>query len=399
MTSHRAARWPWLLWLLSIALVTASLVLLVLTWPTPVPQDWGFRGSGAVWAIPYATVGALIASRRPGHRIGWLLCAGGLLAALWTFASEYAIVALLARPGALPGGTLAAWIGSWLWVPFLALINAFLVLQFPTGRLLSPRWRVIAWLSVAWVVLLWLRFAFRSGPLWNYAYVDNPFGVPSLAGVLDLLGDLSTALGLGATAFAAISVSLRFRRSRGDERQQLKWFVYAATLVILLQPLSIASLATPLVIATQIALPVAVGIAILKYRLYDIDLLIRRSLAYALLSATLVLVYLGSVLVFQSIFDAFIADGNTLAVTVSTLAIAAVFHPLRRRIQALIDRTFYRRKYDAARVLATFGVALREDVQLDRLANALLDVIDETMQPRSVTLWLRTPASNPVRKP
>ena len=379
----------WTAWSVTLVFTALGLGLLALSYQTSVPAAWGFRGYGAVWAVPYATVGALIATRRPEHRIGWLFCGAGLLAGVWTFAGEYAIVALLARPGALPGGILAAWLGSGLWVPFLGLINAFLVLLFPTGRLLSPRWRPIAWLSVAWVALLWFQFAFLPGPLWNFSFAGNPFGVPSLAGIRQQVNILVIVLGLGVTAFAAISVILRFRRSRGDERQQLKWFVYAATLVILLQPVSIASVATPLVIATQVGLPVAVGVAILKYRLYDIDLIIRRTLTYGVLSATLAVIYLVSVGLLQGLVVRWVSASSPVTVIASTLAVAVLFTPLRRRIQDYFDRRFYRRKYDAARTLAGFSSRMRDETDLEQLSAQLLDVVDETLQPASAALWLR----------
>jgi hypothetical protein len=379
----------WVAWAITMVFTALGLGLLALSYQTRVPQAWGFRGFAAIWAVPYATVGALIASRRPGHRIGLLFSGAGLLAGLLNFASEYAIVALLARPGVLPGGALAAWFGSWLWVPFLALINAFLVLLFPTGHLLSPRWRLVAWLSVAWVVLLWLQFAFMPGPLWNFSFADNPFAIPSLAGVLHQARNLAIALGIVTTALAAISVLLRLRRSHGDERQQLKWFVYAASLVIMLQPVSIASLATPLIIATQIGLPVAVGIAILKYRLYDIDLVIRRTLIYSVLSVILAVIYFVSVGLLQVLVVRWVSEASQVAVIASTLAVAVLFTPLRRRIQGFIDQRYYRRKYNAARTLADFAARVRDETDLEKLSEQLLAVVDETLQPASVALWLR----------
>lgn len=383
------ARLAWATWLLSIGLSSTGLLLLALSYRTPVIMDWGFRGMYAILTVPYATVGAAVASRRPNHRIGWLFCAVGLVAGLLTFLSEYAVVALLAWPGTLPGGLIAAWVGSWLWLPMVGLAGTFLLLLFPTGRLLSPRWRLVAWASVGSLVLVWIQFALTPGRMWNFSFANNPFGVEAVAGVLEPVSTVIVLLSIVTDLLPAASVIVRFHVSRGDERQQLKWFTYAAVLVGLFGSLSIVSVAVPLAIAAQVGIPLAVGIALFKYRLYDIDLIVRRTLAYGVLSAALVLVYFGSVVLFQSLFGKLIAEGNMLAVTASTLAIAALFHPLRRRIQAFIDRTFYRRKYDATRVLVAFSTTLREDVELDRLSDTLLMVIEETMQPTRASLWLR----------
>jgi hypothetical protein len=377
-------------WGLSLVLSICGLLLLALTHKTPVPPSWGFRGYPAILSIAYGTVGAIVASHRPDNRVGWLFCAAGLLAGVQAFVTEYATLALLARPGLLPAGLTAAWIGSWIWVPLISLITTFLLLLFPTGQLPSPRWRPVAWLSLAWIVSGFLQFALTPGPMWNFSYATNPMAIEGAASILGWVGNVGTLIAVGSAILSVSALIARFRRSRGDERQQMKWFVYAGSLLILGLP-SIASVAIPLAIATQVGIPIAAGVAILKYRLYDIDFIIRRTLAYGVLSAALVLVYFGGVVLIQAFFGRYIAADNPLAVTASTLAIAALFHPLRRRIQGFIDRRFYRRKYDAERVLRAFSATLRESAYADpdRLSAALLAVIEETMQPAHVSSWMR----------
>jgi hypothetical protein len=335
----------------------------------------------------------------PGNPIGWLFCAIGLFGAMRLFAAEYAIATLLAVPGswpsALPGGEALAWVSSWVWVvhfgPFL-----FLALLFPDGRLPSIRWRPFASLVAlavaggAVAVALWPETAAR------FDAVNSPLGIEVAANVINPVETILYALALTAAA----SLLVRLIRSNGIERQQVEWFAYAVVLLAISTTLAyvvseamdvrwLGWISSVLVIASIVGLPVAMSIAILHYRLYQIDSLINRTLVYGSLTAVLALVYFCTIVVFQRVLIVLTGQEPTLAVVASTLVIAALFNPLRRRIQSFIDRRFYRRKYDARKTLETFSAQLRDETDLDALSNGLVGVVRETMQPAHVSLWLR----------
>ena len=342
----------------------------------------------------FMVVGALIVAHRPGNAIGWLFWAIALLAFTGQLANEYAIYALATRPGSLPGAILAAWYGSWPWYLVLALALMFTPLLFPTGRLLSPRWRPVAWLAGAATATMTTLAALQAElepvpdrPIANpigIAAVENPEQSPVGAALFIMLVVLA-AVALG-------SLVIRFRRSRGEERQQLKWFTYAGALL-----LPGAVLATfvndtvgNLVFASPIVfVPVAAGIAILRYRLYDIDRIINRTLVYGLLTALLAGVYVGVVLVVGQVFGGVGGDPPSWVVAGATLAVAALFQPARRRIQGVVDRRFNRRKYNAAQTIEAYRLRLRDQVDLDTLSSELLAVVDQTVQPTRALLWLR----------
>jgi hypothetical protein len=290
---------------------------------------------------------------------------------------------------------IAAWIGTWIWLPSVTLTITFLLLLFPHGRLLSPRWRPVAWLAAAVTVAGTALLAVVPWELLNPGIpAENPLGVEGLR----YLGIAPPApiflLGIPTTILSVISLVLRFRRSRGEERQQLKWFVYAGVLVVaaLFVPLLLPGVASTLLqLLVMPALPIAAGVAILRYRLYDIDRIINRTLVYGALTAILALIYLGSVVVLRGLVFGFTGGSSQLVVVASTLAVAALFSPLRRRIQGFIDRRFYRRKYDARKTLEAFSAKLRDETDLEALNNDLVRVVRETMQPVHVSLWLRAP--------
>jgi hypothetical protein len=347
----------------------------------------------------FMAVGALIVAHRPSNAIGWIFSASALLAFTGQLAGQYAIYAYVTRPGSLPGATLAAWYGSWPWFLVLALTLVFIPLLFPTGRLLSPRWGPVAWLAGAatavWTALTSFRTELEAAP---GQVITNPIAVeavgnPEEGPVGPVL--LSLLVVLAAAAFG--SLVLRFRRSRGEERQQLKWFTYAGALL----PLAVVSDFLPgpvgdlLLAVLVVFLPVATGIAILRHRLYDIDRLINRTLVYGLLTALLGAVYAGLVLVLGQLFGGIATEPPSWAVAGATLAVAALFQPARRRIQQAVDGRFNRRKYNAARTVELFAVRLRNEVDLDTLSAELLGVVDQTMQPTRSSLWLRptSPAS------
>jgi len=355
-----------------------------------------------VIAISFSTVGAIITPRLPPQNpIGWIFCSIGVIAGMRLFVSEYAIVTLLAEPGSvpamLPGGEVMAWISSWLWVSHIGLF-VVLALLFPDGSLPSSRWRPFGWLVGVALVTGTVAVALWPETAAGFDLVNHPLGIEVATDTVNPVETILYALGL----IAAASLLVRLRRSVGVERQQVKWFAYAvavlATSAILAYVVSesvrvvwLEWVSFILVIASVVGLPVAVGIAILRYRLYNIDLLLNRTLVYGALTAVLAAVYFGSIVLFQLLFRAFTGQESQLAVVVSTLAIAALFTPLRLRIQSFIDRRFYRRKYDARKTLEAFSAKLRTETDLDALSSELIEVIKETMQPTRVSLWLKLP--------
>ena len=398
MSNRTTYRLAWSLWALSLALTALSLLLLALSISHPDVYIFEHWVDSTLAAIAFSTVGAVIAPRTPSDNlIGWLFCVVGLLFAVTHFSAEYAIYTLLAAPGSpLPGGEAAAWLTSWLWVPQLGSV-VLVVLLFPDGRLPSRRWRWFARLSVLLVLTGALLCALSPGPISvGLGPIHNPLGVESLPSVIKVVEQVVNTL-----LFAAvISLFVRLRRARELQRQQIKWFVYATALTIcggiVTYPVSEAIGSqwlkwigfVPFIVGVM-AIPISMGIAILRYRLYEIDTLINRTLVYALLTASLVAVYFGAVVLLQRFFVLLTGEKSTLAVVTSTLLIAALFNPLRRRIQGFIDRRFYRKKYDARKTLEVFSAKLRDETDLDALSEDLVGVVRETMQPAYVTLWLR----------
>ncbi len=398
--SRRAA--AWVAWsLVGVAVVLAALGLLL---EQANGTSWFLEHlSFALPFVAFTAVGAFVASRRPENPIGWILCAVGLSNLLWAFASKYAIYALITREGSLPGAEIMAWLGmGWIASLGWGLMATFLPLLFPTGRLTSPRWRPVAWLTAIVLTLAILTQAIAPGPMTEETpTITNPVGIDSVAAIVPVVENVGTALVMAVVLASLASLVVRFRRSRGVERQQLKWFAYSAALLAISIMLGFLSNFVPVLefgpygSALQIlgvsSIPLAVAMAILRYRLYDIDLLINRTLVYGPLTVLLASTYLGGVVGLQSVFRALTGQESTLAVVASTLAIAALFNPLRRRVQAFVDRRFYRRKYDARKTLESFSAKLRDESDLDALKENLAGVVRETMQPANVSLWLRPP--------
>ena len=351
--------------------------------------------------VAFATVGALVASRRPENPIGWILCAVGLSNLLWAFASKYAIYALLTRQVSLPGAEVMAWLGmGWIATLGWGLMATFLPLLFPAGKLVSPRWRPVAWLTTIVLALAIVAQAITPGPMTEETpAITNPIGIERAAAIFPVVENVGMSLLMAAVFASVASLIVRFRRSRGDERQQLKWFAYSAALLAISILLGLMSNFMPVLefgpygSALQIlgvcSIPIAVAIAILKYRLYDIDLIINRTLVYGSLTAMLVAVYVGAIVLMQRVFVALTGQQSTLAVVASTLLIAALFSPLRQRIQLFIDRSFYRRRYDARKTLEGFSTKLRDKTDLETINDDLVGVVRETMQPAHVSVWLR----------
>jgi hypothetical protein len=392
--STRAA---WLAWGISVLTVLAMALMLYLTSLNEPSSSFRDMVVLSLLLLAFSTVGALVASRRPENPIGWLFCSGALVWILGELALEYAVYALITAPGALPAGAWMMWFGTWARGIGWFLIVAFLLLLFPTGRLPSPRWRLVLWGAIGYMgmftLVVWLSPVLPDTRL---AFVHNPLGLEiEIVNVLVELLYLTIPLLLVAGGMAVI---VRFRRSRGDERQQLKWFAYAVGVMVVtfaiwfsLEVAGFVAIGSLTFIVPLAGLPIAAGVAILKYRLYDIDLIINRTLVYGALTVMLALVYLGGVATTQTIFRVLTGQEQQpqLVVVVSTLVIAALVNPLRRRIQAFIDRRFYRKKYDAAKTLEAFSSKLREETDLDALNAELVGVVRETMQPAHVALWLR----------
>src|SRR5215204_4657344 len=402
VSRHTSVRLAWALCVVSLALTALSLLLFILNLSYPNTHLYEPWLDNTLTAISYAPVGALIASRHPENLVGWLLCIYGLVISISYFCAEYAIYALLAEPNSLPAGEALVWIVSWV-LPIIIGLSAFLYLLFPTGRLPSRRWRWVAWLTGALVLAGVITSAFYSGALMGVlGPIRNPLGIEGLTGVYKALLYILSTVALGAVV---LSVFMRLRRAIGVERQQIKWFAYAAAgnvittglayliPIVVDTPLWFERMGFALVIAFIPAVPIAIGIAILRYRLYDIDIIINRTLVYGSLTAMLIALYFGGIVVLQRVFVFLTSEKSTLAVVTSTLLIAALFNPLRRRIQSFIDRRFYRRKYDVAKTLKGFSAQLRDETDLDALSDDLVGVVRETMQPAHVSLWIRPETS------
>jgi hypothetical protein len=389
MSRRTAVGLAWSLWAMTLGLVAGGLLIGVTNHPqTPLYEFWL---TVTLISSTFATLGALIVSRRLGNVIGWIFLVSGVGGGVQLFSGQYATVALSSET--LPGGAVAGWLSTLVQTSVVISI-LFLILLFPTGRLLSPRWRPVAWIAATAIVVSVVSLALTPGPIENFPSVRNPFGVEAAAPVVGYLDALGGWMGLACFVAAILSLIVRFYRSRGEERLQLKWFVYASTLGFLAiviggdKPI----IGTLVWTIAPLSLPVSAGFAILKYRLYEIDIIINRTLVYGALTATLVALYFGAVVLLQRLFVALTGEKSTLAVVASTLLIAALFNPLRRRIQSFIDRRFYRRKYDARKTLEAFSAKLRDETDLEALNKELVDVVRETMQPAHVSLWLRPPA-------
>ena len=397
--STRAASWlAWSLVTLSVVLVVGGITLAQMTRSTTpeLPYDGPVDAVFTLATLlTYSVVGAIIASRQPRNTIGWLFCSIGLIVGLDTLAWGYAEFWYSGSSGSKSVGETAAWFSSWSWTLLVVVPTTFLLLLFPDGRLPSPRWRPVAWCVGLGIVGFVVGYALDAGPLGDFPQLVNPYGVDSpVVGIVTVASNAVVGVCMVASA---ISVIVRARHAGRVERQQIKWLAYGGAVVVgtifvsggisvWSETVSIAAISLGL-----LGLPVFTGVAIVRYRLYDIDLIINRTLVYGVLTGTLALVYFGGVATSQAIFRALTGQEQQpqLAVVVSTLVIAALFTPLRRRIQSFIDRRFYRSKYDARKTLETFSAKLRDETDLEALNNDLVSVVRETMQPAHVSLWLR----------
>jgi hypothetical protein len=432
--SRRTAAWlAWSVWAVCVVLITLALLLDFLTgevMPAGVPGErpgLGFAAVTGVLSLAFPMVGALIASRLPSNPIGWIFCGMGAIYTTGRFTSAYADYTLVEN-FAFPGGEYVAWFSSCLWFATLTL-GVFLILLFPDGQLPSRWWRLVAWAALLGTALAVLGFGFMPDLLIvSHPYVQNPFGVMGV-----IAGGLTTYVFFGASRFLGVmllltsslaalsSLILRLHHTRGNKRQQIKWFLFAALpltvfLGLIELDLIILNLAYDfylrfdflfnngtsifpsweafsgvqfVAVFALLSTPVFTYIAILKYRLYDIDMVINRTLVYGSLSAILIALYIGGIVVLQSVFVLLTGQQSTLAIVASTLLIAALFSPLRRSIQSFIDKRFYRSKYDARKTLEAFSATLRNETDLEALREDLISVVRETMHPEHVSLWLR----------
>ena len=376
----------WIAWGLWLAIIGPFVAVVV----TGAAAEDG-EGSAAAYTFfvgVFATMGALVASRRPRHPIGWILLGAG---AAYTVGGLS--VAQTEQGGSAP--VLVRWLGTWVWMAGIGPAATFGLLLFPDGHLPSPRWRAFAWFAAAAIVATAVAIAFEPGPFED-STVENPLGVEALPGLIDALQNAGPAA-LALAIFGSIaSLFVRFRRAGGVERQQLKWLSYTGAIVgvalavaIVIEVIvgdSAVDLTNTIISFSLGLVPLAMGIAILRHRLFDIDVVINRTLVYGALTATLGATYLGLVLLVG------LAVGkSSFAIAASTLAVAALFRPARARIQAVVDRRFYRRRYDAAQTLEAFGGRLRDEIDLEALGADLRDVVADTVQPAHVSLWLRSP--------
>jgi hypothetical protein len=344
-----------------------------------------------VLVLGFLAVGLVTTVRRVGNPIGWLLLWQGVVAGISLLSAAYGMYDLEVAAEPLPGGSLLLWTSSWIWLASLAVSPVIHVL-FPDGRLLSRRWAGVIWLALASMALAMAAIAVAAWPLPGPALLEGPSWGPELdpPPPLALVG---LALFGVAEAASLTAMAIRLRGAKGDEREQIKWFLYAGSFVILGITVEVV-LGVPITIASWLGgmvVPFAIAVALFKYRLYDIDRLINRTLVYGLLTALLGSIYAVAVLVLGQVFGGVASNPPSWAVAGITLAVASLFQPARRRIQAVVDRRFNRRKYDAGKTIEAFSVRLRDELDLDALSVELLSAVDLTVSPTNASLWLRPP--------
>ena len=407
LSASAMTRFAWVAWWFFVVMVAIAIAL------SFVDQGGDATSPGAVQEgltivllTSFPLAGILILRRQPRNTIGWLLLGIGFVWGVGGLADSYARYGLLVVPGALPGPEVAATVASGIWAPALGLTGTFLILLFPDGHLPSPRWRPVAWLSAVTIVVLTVALFVSPGRLeaGPVPSMSNPLALEWAAPILEVALAVLLPVFALCTVASAAGLVRRFRSSRGVERQQLKWLATAGAFVASLFLLSIVSSIFTSASAEQPAwldvvdqvgflsfafLPISIGIAILRHGLYSIDVVINRALVYGALTVALGGLYLGSVLFLQLVLSP-VTSQSDLAVAASTLAVAALFGPVRRRIQAVVDRRFFRQRYDAARTVESFSGRLRHEVDLESVSVDLRGVVSETVQPTHVSLWLRS---------
>ena len=391
MTAPRARMLALALWVLSVALGTAGVIFLALSSSARVAPEWGFRGFSAIPVLPFATVGALIAIRRPGNRIGWFFLAVGLLSALQSLTEEYPAYALVNEPGAPFFRGAAAWIQEWIWVPLVLVLGNFLFLHFPNGRLPSERWRSLVWVGIISAVVATVAISLIPGQLGDVP-VDNPLGLERAGDILESIFGIAAGVLMLTIVAAAVSLILRLRRSQGEERQQLKWFTYAALLgaiVLASSTFILRPLAGTLALIAMSLVPVAAGFAILKYRLYDIDVVINKTVVFGALAAFITVVYVGVVVGIGTLIGS--GDEPKLGLSIFATAIVAVaFQPVRERVQHLANRLVYGKRATPYEVLSEFSDRVAETYAADEVLPKMAKAIKDGTGAERAEVWLRS---------
>ena len=400
--STRAATWlAWSLVVLSVALLVGGLALALMTRSSIPERLYDGLVTLSVLALAFSVVGAIIASRQPRNAIGWIFGGVGVTIGFSSFAGHYAEFWLASGFGRGVLGETAAWFSSWSWTLLVYVPTSFLLLLFPDGRLPSPRWRPVAWCAVLGLIGFLAGYTLEPGPLEDFPQIMNPYGVDGL--ILEAVAVAGAILASASMVASAISLIVRMRRAGRAQRQQIKWLAYGGALAVGavfvggVISVWIGEVGYALTSIGLLGVPIFTGVAILRYRLYDIDIVINRTLVYGALTAALLAVYFGGVATSQALLRATTTGQEhqpQLAIVLSTLLIAALFDPMRRRIQSFIDRRFYRSKYNARKTLEAFSVKLRDETDLEALNHELVGVVRETMRPAHVSLWLRPDAAH-----
>jgi hypothetical protein len=389
-----------LVWVATMTGSALAIGILVATRDAPVPTSWGFRGASDTFAMTCGTVGAIVALRRPDNLNGWLFCALGLFFAAGTFINEYVIAGVFVVAGGLPLTTQLGWTLTWLWVPALGIALIFLPLLFPSGHLVSPRWQAAAILGVIAIGLFSAAVAFLPGPIQQATFLENPLAAPMDLQTYSILVVVPTSAPVGiAIALGLGSLVLRFRRATDDARRQIKWFALATfiagvtfaldlTARVLGGSGTVSKILEILVVLAMLGLPVAAGMAILRYRLYDMDRIVSRTISYGLVTTLLVALFLVANLALQGMLSS-VTSNNSLAVAGSTLLAASLFTPVRRRVQGAVDRRFDRSRYDAEQTTAAFTERLRGEVDIATVTADLDGTVRSALKPTLLGLWLR----------
>jgi hypothetical protein len=389
----------WIVLAVTVVLIVGRIYLSILNGDMTQPAGVVVDAALDLLGLGFLALGLLVVHRRPGNPVGWIILGIGVAGAASGFLQSYGVYALFTEPGRIPGGEITALLSTLIFIPVLFAAPAMLFLLFPNGNLPGRRWRVVFWLVILTTCSAMagnvLNPTLNDAP---FKGVDNPMVVDPPRALFETLSNIGWPGMTASFLLAAFAMIVRLRRSRGVERQQLKWIAAAAAVLPLASAAGVVSYylgyeAIGGLLATFSFVPVlfAAGYAVLRYRLYDIDVVINRTLVYGSLTVMLALVYFGGVAGLQRLLAPVAGENGQLAIVASTLAIAALFNPLRRRIQRFIDRSFYRRKYDAKKTLEGFSARLRDETDLDHLSRDLVGVVRETVQPEHVSLWLRRP--------
>ena len=393
------------LWTTTSVVAGGGLVMTMLSSSAEIPDSWGVPGFASVFGLTFGSVGLVVARRLPRTVIGWLFLAIGGLFAVEGLIIAYSTAGVLAFPGRLPGARESAWLLTWIWVPAVTLAAGILPLVFPDGRLPSHRWRPVLVVCLATVLVSSVVLSLVPGPILQATYVVNPLGNDALTMESPVVGIVIFLPLVASIALGAAALLSRFRQATGDARQQIKWLLLSCAGLGLGLGLSglefvVSGAQTKpfqvVILAGALGIPVAAGIAILRYRLYEIDRIISRTLAYAVVTAVLAIIFVAVVLGLQAGLST-VTQANTLAVAASTVLVATLFQPLRARVQRVADRRFNRSRYDAERTVAAFAARLSDVTDASALRDELSAAVDGSIQPLSLGIWLRTDRGESTR--